>query len=121
MTNPPSRADVVEIDPLEAILRLVAAASPLPWYPRRFAKKNDISLPDLAADVEFLWKEGYLRSESRPGDTVPGLVLTDKGKQALSHPEGLRALREGSNGSHARRGEYFGQALSPSQVARCWP
>jgi membrane associated rhomboid family serine protease len=97
MATPSTPVDA-EVDPLEEILRRCAAAAPSPWYPRQFAKAAGISMAELAVDVEFLWMEGLLRPVSRPGDSVPGLILTEAGARVLANPAELNALR---NGGHA--------------------
>jgi membrane associated rhomboid family serine protease len=99
-TVPP--ADSFRADPLEDILRRCAAAAPAPWYPRQFAKTAGVSMAEVAADVEFLWMEGLLRSESRPGDRVPGVTLTEAGARVLADPAALAALRDGSHAARAR-------------------
>jgi membrane associated rhomboid family serine protease len=99
-TVPPT--DGLRPDPLEDILRRCAAAAPAPWYPRQFVKNAGISMAEVAADVEFLWMEGLLRSESRPGDRVPGVTLTEAGARVLADPTALAALREGPHAARAR-------------------
>jgi membrane associated rhomboid family serine protease len=96
-----SPTDDGDFDPLEDVLRRVAAASPRPWYPREFAKATGIPLSEVAIDVEFLWLEGLLRPASQPGDQFPGLALTEAGSRMLADTATLAALR---NGTHAPRG-----------------
>jgi membrane associated rhomboid family serine protease len=59
-------------------------------------------LAELAADVEYLWREGLLRPASRPGDTAPGVTLTEGGARALADPAALAALRGRPPGARAR-------------------
>src|SRR5439155_25148360 len=47
-------AAMIESAPLEAILRLCAAAAPVPWYPKTVAADLGLRDEDLAAFVEQL-------------------------------------------------------------------
>jgi rhomboid protease GluP len=98
----PALPDRAEIEFLLDILRRCADAAPAPWYPRQFAKTAGLPLGEVAADVEFLWAQGFLRSASQPGDRVPGLTLTDAGARALSDPASLAALCNGDRLPRAR-------------------
>jgi rhomboid protease GluP len=81
--------------PLEAILRLCAAAAPVPWYPKAAAADLGLSGADLAALVELLRDGGLLaRTDPVPGHGR-GYVLTPAGAQALHDPGALEWLRAG--------------------------
>lgn len=95
MANPSFPSFGAGLDPLEEVLRCCADAAPDPWYPRDYAKRLGIPLAELAADVEHLWLEGLLQPVARPGDPVPGLVLTEAGARVLDDPEALDRLRAG--------------------------
>jgi membrane associated rhomboid family serine protease len=97
--GPPT--DSSDFDPLADILRRCAAAAPRPWYPREFAKVSGVPLSEVAIDVEFLWLEGLVRPDPRPGDQYPGLSLTEAGARVLADPAGVAGLRDGT---HAPRG-----------------
>jgi rhomboid protease GluP len=81
--------------PLEAILRLCAAAAPVPWYPKAAAAELGLRDEDLAAFVEQLRGGGLVaRTDPVPGHGR-GYVLTPAGVQALSDPGALEWLRRG--------------------------
>jgi membrane associated rhomboid family serine protease len=81
--------------PLEAILRLCAAAAPVPWYPKAAAADLGLRDEDLAAIVDQLRGGGLIART----DPVPGLgrgyVLTPAGAQALRDAGALEWLRAG--------------------------
>jgi rhomboid protease GluP len=81
--------------PLEAILRLCAAAAPVPWYPKDGAATLGLTDDDLAAFVEQLRSGGLIaRTDPVPG-YGRGYVLTPLGAQALRDPGDLEWLRRG--------------------------
>src|SRR5689334_6200008 len=89
-----------ESAPLEAILRLCAAAAPVPWYPRGAAAALGLLDDDLAAFVEQLRGGGLLaRTDPAPG-YGRGYVLTPAGAQALQDPGALEWLRRGQVPPH---------------------
>ena len=47
-------------NPLEALLRLIAAAAPNSWYPGRFASESNFPLSRLNYLLEHLWLDGLL-------------------------------------------------------------
>jgi rhomboid protease GluP len=84
-----------EYAPLEAILRLCAAAAPVPWYPKAAAADLGLREEDLAALVELLRGGGLIaRTDAVPGHGR-GYVLTPLGVQALRDPGDLHWLRAG--------------------------
>jgi membrane associated rhomboid family serine protease len=84
-----------EYAPLEAILRLCAAAAPVPWYPKAAAADLGLTDEDLAAFVEQLRGGGLIaRTDAAPGHGR-GYVLTPAGVQALRDPGDLEWLRRG--------------------------
>jgi membrane associated rhomboid family serine protease len=106
------------VNPLEAILRLCAAAAPQPWYPRQYAKSSGIDLAELNDPLERLWLEGLIRKAPGAGETGPGIVLTPEGEGALEDPEAMERLRTGQPVVPQSRAAIIRQALR--QRTRPW-
>jgi membrane associated rhomboid family serine protease len=86
---------MAELPPLEAILRMCAAAAPVPWYPAKAAAALGLSEQDLMAFVDQLRGGGLVaRTDPVPG-YGRGYVLTPAGVQALQDPGDLEWLRRG--------------------------
>jgi rhomboid protease GluP len=84
-----------EFPPLEAILRMCAAAAPVPWYPAQAARALGVSEQEMMAFVDQLRGGGLLaRTDPVPGHGR-GYVLTPAGVQALQNPDDLEWLRRG--------------------------
>jgi len=81
--------------PLEAILRLCAAAAPVPWYPKNTAADLGGTDEDLLAFVEQLRSGGLLARTDAAAGYGRGYVLTPAGVQALRDPGALEWLRRG--------------------------
>jgi membrane associated rhomboid family serine protease len=101
--------NAVEMSPLEAILRHIAAAAPRPWYPRAFARERSVPLESLNFFLEFLWLEGLLqKADAGTAETGAGLALSPAGVALLEDPGRLgrlrrgAALRPGDRGSEVR-------------------
>jgi rhomboid protease GluP len=84
-----------EYAPLEAILRLCAAAAPVPWYPKRAAADLGLTESDLSAFVEQLRSGGLISRTDAVRDYGRGYVLTPAGVHALQDPGDLEWLRRG--------------------------
>jgi rhomboid protease GluP len=86
---------MAEYSPLEAVLRLCAAAAPVPWYPRGAAATLGLTEDDLQAFVEQLRGGGLIaRTDPAPG-YGRGYVLTPAGAQALRDAGALEWLHRG--------------------------
>jgi rhomboid protease GluP len=84
---------MAEHSPLETILRLCAAAAPVPWYPKPAAAKLGMPESDLLAFVDQLRDGGLVaRTDPAPG-LGRGIVLTPAGMHALTDPGALEWLR----------------------------
>jgi membrane associated rhomboid family serine protease len=88
---------MTESVPLEAILRLCAAAAPVPWYPKNAAADLGLSDDDLAAFVEQLRGGGLIARTDAVAGYGRGYVLTPRGAQALRDPGDVEWLRSGQN------------------------
>jgi membrane associated rhomboid family serine protease len=84
-----------EYAPLEAILRLCAAAAPVPWYPKRSASELGLTEADLAAFVEQLRSGGLISRTDAIREYGRGYVLTPAGMRALQDAGDLEWLRRG--------------------------
>jgi membrane associated rhomboid family serine protease len=85
-----SRTDT---NPLEHVLRLIAAMAPRPWYPRVYARDYGVSLEDLNENLRVLWDAGLVvKADSGSASTGAGLQLSLAGVRMLDNPEGLRRL-----------------------------
>src|SRR5437660_6238604 len=84
-----------EYAPLEAILRLCAAAAPVPWYPKAAAADLGLLDEDLAAFVDQLRGGGLIARTDAVAGYGRGYVLTPAGVQALRDPGDLEWLRAG--------------------------
>jgi rhomboid protease GluP len=100
-----------EMNALEGVLRLCAAQAPGPWFPRLYVRQTGVSKEDISEVIEHLLLEGLL--QRAPGDetTGPGLVLTTKGKKALTDPASLERLRQGLTLAQGERGGVVREAL----------
>jgi membrane associated rhomboid family serine protease len=101
----------VSLNPLEAILRLCAAAAPEPWYPRVYAKDTGVDLDRLGDCLEDLWLDGLIERAGGGKETGPGFVLTDAARRVLEDPEELQRLRDGLPLATQDRGAVVRQAL----------
>ncbi len=84
-----------EFVPLEAILRLCAAAAPVPWYPRHAAAALGLTEQDLLAFVEQLRGGGLIARTDAVAGYGRGYVLTPRGAQALQDRGDLEWLCRG--------------------------
>ncbi len=84
-----------EYAPLEVILRLCAAAAPVPWYPRNAAAQLGFTEQDLIAFVQQLRGGGLIAQTDAVAGYGRGYVLTPLGVQALQNPGDLEWLRRG--------------------------
>jgi hypothetical protein len=57
-------------DPLEAILRLCAAAAPKPWYPRLYTEETGVSRDSLDPHLERLRLGGLIQLTERAAGRV---------------------------------------------------
>src|SRR5436305_885858 len=80
---------------LEAVLRLIEAAGPGPWFPRQYVKASGIDPEALNVVLEQLWLERLIDRAGGTPETGPGVVLTPLGARVLQEPEALARLREG--------------------------
>jgi membrane associated rhomboid family serine protease len=101
----------VSLHPLEAILRLCAAAAPGPWYPRVYARDTGVDLDRLGDCLEDLWLDGLIERAGGGQETGPGFVLTDAARRVLEDPEELQRLRDGLPLATQDRGAVVRQAL----------
>jgi membrane associated rhomboid family serine protease len=101
----------ISLNPLEAILRLCAAAAPEPWYPRVYAKNSGEDLDRLGDCLEDLWLDGLVERARGRTETGPGFVLTDAGRRVLEDPEDLQRLRDGLPLATQDRAAVVRQAL----------
>lgn len=85
----------VAMNPLEAILRLIAQAEPQSWYPRSYAEASGVPLDSIHYYLEHLYLDGLVVKGETSPDGAPGVVLTLKGKELLEDAEGLERLRQG--------------------------
>ena len=83
-----------EMSPLEKVLRLIAAAAPQPWFPRRYAEQTRFPLDVLLYYLEHLWLDGLLRRGEATAEGT-GLHLSPAGEEVLRDPEMQRRLRDG--------------------------
>ena len=81
--------------PWEAVLRIVAAAAPQPWYPRLHAEKTGVSLDSINYLLEHLWLDGLLEKGGTTPETGGGVRLSPLGESVLRDPDALRRLRAG--------------------------
>jgi rhomboid protease GluP len=100
-----------EMNALEGVLRLCAAQAPGPWFPRLYVRQTGVSKEGISEVIEHLLLEGLL--QRAPGDETagPGLVLTPKGKKALTDPASLERLRRGLTLAEGERGGVVREAL----------
>jgi membrane associated rhomboid family serine protease len=98
-------------NPLEALLRLCAAAAPEPWYPRAYARDTGVDLDRLGDGLEDLWLDGLIDKTRGSKEAGPGFVLTGAGQAVLDDPERLQRLREGLPVAAEDRGAAVRQAL----------
>jgi membrane associated rhomboid family serine protease len=92
-----------ETNPLEHVLRLIAAMAPRPWYPRVYARDYGVSLDDLNDCLKILWNEGLVvKADSGSASTGAGLQLSLSGMRLLDDPEGLRRLGGNRTGGPGR-------------------
>ncbi len=99
------------LNPLETILRLIAAAAPEPWYPRLYAKETFVERHVLSQLVEELTLSGLIERVANSAETGPGLALTREGERLLLDPEGLERLRAGEPLSSRDRAGILRQVL----------
>ncbi len=83
------------MNPLEAVLRLIAAAAPQPWFPRQHAAKTGFPLERLHYLLELLWLDGLLQKGGGSPETGGGVLLSPAGEEVLRNPEALQRLRDG--------------------------
>ena len=100
---------------LEAVLRLIAAAAPQPWYPRLHAEKSGFPLDQLHYLVEHLWLDGLLRKGGGSPETGGGVLLSPAGEEVLRDPEALRRLRTGEPLRPNNRGDIVRSVLRGQQ------
>jgi membrane associated rhomboid family serine protease len=84
-----------ESAPLVAILRLCAAAAPVPWYPKQSVANLGLTEEDLFAFVEQLRRGGLIARTDAVAGYGRGYVLTPLGVRALENPGDLEWLRRG--------------------------
>jgi membrane associated rhomboid family serine protease len=82
-------------DPLEAILRLCAAAAPKPWRPDGHARAAGLSAEEFDECLEDLTLDGLVRKAEGTPEAGSGLTLTPRGAEVLNDPAALRRLRDG--------------------------
>jgi len=85
---------MTESAPLVVILRLCAAAAPVPWYPKTAAGLG-LSDEDLQAFVDQLRRGGLIARTDAVAGYGRGYVLTPLGVRALGDPGDLEWLRRG--------------------------
>src|SRR5262245_3449051 len=83
------------MSPVEEVLRLVAAAAPEPWHPRRFVAGGGVDEEVLNAALDELWLERLIVRAPGDGRDDPGVTLTPLGDRVLREPEALQRLRQG--------------------------
>jgi rhomboid protease GluP len=105
------------LNPLEAILRMCAAAAPGPWYPRAYAKSTGVPWEGMVYYLEHLWLDGLIVRAEGSDATGPGITLSDKGRGVLDDPEALQRLRAGEPVVEGDRGGIVRQALRSSSQA----
>jgi membrane associated rhomboid family serine protease len=91
-------------NPLESLLRRIAAAAPDSWYPRRFAKEKDFPERRLEFLLEHLRLDGLLEKGDTTAESGEGVRLSPAGEKLLQDPDGLRRLREGEPVTPGDRG-----------------
>jgi rhomboid protease GluP len=102
------------LNPMETILRLCAAASPDPWYPRLFAKQEGVDPKALSRCLEDLWLSGLIDRADGGEEKGPAIYLTRGGQRVLLDPEALQRLRAGKPISTNDRAAVIRNALRGS-------
>jgi rhomboid protease GluP len=105
---------LVSMHPLEAILRLCAAAAPRPWYPRDFAKTAGVSLRQLSRLLELLYLDGLIHKAPGTSGAEAGFLLSPEGRRVLDDPEALQRLRNGEPVVPGDRGATVRRVLNQS-------
>lgn len=85
----------VSADPLESILRHVAAAAPQPWYPKLHAESAGVVRDSLDAPLEKLRLANLIRLTEWEQGRGQGYVLTAEGMHALNDGRALGRVRDG--------------------------
>jgi membrane associated rhomboid family serine protease len=83
------------MEPLEAILRLCAQATPDPWYPTIYAQAAGVSRDSLDPDLDRLRMSGLIRLTDWVQGRGQGYTLTPLGSQVLDDPRQIARLRAG--------------------------
>jgi membrane associated rhomboid family serine protease len=84
-----------KIHPLEAILRMCAAAAPNPWYPSVYAQTTGTPRDQLDPHLDQLRMGGLIHLTEWVQGTGQGYALTQGGKEVLDNPRYLSRLRAG--------------------------
>jgi membrane associated rhomboid family serine protease len=79
----------------EALLRLMAAAAPNPWYPREYAQTSGVERDSLYAPLNDLRIAGLIKLTDWTNDRGQGCLLTETGEQVLKNPVYLAQIRNG--------------------------
>lgn len=79
--------------PTEVVLRHLAAASPLPWYPSAFARQAGVPRAELDRALDELRLAGLVGITDWTQALGQGYALTPLGKQVLQDPRALAALQ----------------------------
>jgi membrane associated rhomboid family serine protease len=101
----------VLMHPLEAILRMCAAAAPHPWFPREYAKAVGVSVRQLSLQLELLYLDGLIRKAPGTSGAETGFLLSPKGRDVLDDAEAMQRLRDGQPLTPGDRGGMIRQTL----------
>jgi membrane associated rhomboid family serine protease len=85
----------ISADPLETILRQIAAAAPEPWYPKLHAEASGVQRDSLDAPLEKLRLANLIRLTEWVQGRGQGYVLTPEGMHAINDGRALIRVREG--------------------------
>jgi membrane associated rhomboid family serine protease len=104
------------MNPLEAILRMCAAAAPEAWYPRVYIKQSGADPVLLDRCLELLRLEGLIRKVPGTPETGHGIALSPEGERVLQDPAAVERLRNGQPIFPESRGSIIRQALRERMV-----
>src|SRR5947208_1219339 len=83
----------LNMNPLEAILKLCAEAAPNPWYPSVFAQTSGIPRAQLDPHLDTLRLGGLIRLTDWVQGRGQGYALTPEGEAVVQSPRLLEMLR----------------------------
>jgi len=93
------------VHPLESVLRLVASASPQPWYPSAYSKETNTPRETVDPYLDQLRMAGLVRLTDWVSGHGQGYALTPAGVEILRSPRQLARLAAGKWSPPVDRGE----------------